>query len=255
MIPLDIAMLVPGLPFDGDTLKRHSLGGSETAGLCLARELAHLGHHVVMFANCERPGTYDGVLYRKLEDFIDYAAQAPHDVTVIQRAPEIFRARMNSRLNVLWCHDLAQGRVGDIFKAALWNVDKVAVLSDFMARQYEEAYHDVPEEVLWRTRNGIDLDVVAAAPSLPRDRNRLIFSARPERGLDLLVDRIFPTLLMKRSNLRLSIASYNNRVSHLQPFYDQIARRIAEFGERVTVLPPLPKADYYRQLAGACRGS
>ena len=47
-----ISMLVPGMPFNGDTLDEKSLGGSETAGLSLAREFSRMGHHVCMFANC-----------------------------------------------------------------------------------------------------------------------------------------------------------------------------------------------------------
>jgi glycosyltransferase involved in cell wall biosynthesis/SAM-dependent methyltransferase len=247
---LDLAFLVPGLPFTGDTLTKTGLGGSETAGLCLARALAAMGHHVGMFCNCDTPGTYDGVLYRPLADFGDYATSAPHDVTIVQRAPEIFAARMNSRLNILWCHDLAVGRRGDVFRTALWNVDKIAVLSEYMAGQYKDVY-GVPDDVLWRTRNGIDLSLFQRPAAAQRDRHRLVFGARPERGLDVLLDRIFPTLLMKRPMLTLSIATYGNNVRHLLPFYEQCVGRAREFGPRVTMLPPLSKAEYYDTLLGA----
>ena len=110
--PLEISFLVRGLAFDGDSLTHSSLGGSETAGLCLARELAALGHHVTMFSNCPRPGIYDKVLYRELGAFVDYARSAPHDVTVVQRMPEIFSARYNSRLNILGALEHRQDRGG-----------------------------------------------------------------------------------------------------------------------------------------------
>jgi glycosyltransferase involved in cell wall biosynthesis/SAM-dependent methyltransferase len=210
--------------------------------------MARLGHHVVMFANCERPGMYDGVLYKRIGEFANYVMHAPHDVAIVQRMPEAFAAKMNNRLNVLWCHDLAVGRRADVFRSTMWNVDKIAVLSDFMAEQYREAYQ-VDASALWRTRNGIDVDVITAAAAPARDRNRLIFGARPERGLDVLVDRIFPTLLMKRDNLTLALATYGNEVAHLRSFHEQIARRVAEFGPRVAMLPPLSKPAYYEQLA------
>ena len=57
-----IIMVVPGMRFQGDTLETSSLGGSETAAICMARELAKLGHSVRMFCECEKPGMYDGVL-------------------------------------------------------------------------------------------------------------------------------------------------------------------------------------------------
>ena len=249
---LDIAMLVPGLPFDGETLERQGLGGSETAGLYMARELARLGHHVQMFSAGDRRGTYDGVAYRRLEEFSEYATNAPHDVTIVQRAPEVFRARMNSKLNVLWCHDLAVGRRGDVFRAALWNIDKVAVLSQFMADQYREVYR-FPEEMIWQTRNGIDLSLFAGVcePSEHRDRRLLVYGARPERGLDALLDYVFPALLSKDPDLRLAICTYGNEVAHLQGFYGALRERMGQFGDRVMKMPSLAKKEYYQLLGRA----
>ena len=57
---------VPGMPFDGHTILRgESLGGSETAGLSMAAEMARRGHRAIVFANIprEREGKYDGVQY------------------------------------------------------------------------------------------------------------------------------------------------------------------------------------------------
>jgi len=250
---LDIALCVPGLPFDGDTLKRGSLGGSETAGLYMGRELAALGHRVVLFCNTDKHGTYDGVTYRKTVEFGDYAQVAPHDVTIIQRSPQLFAAQMNSKMNVLWCHDLAVGRQGDTFRASLWNVDRVAVLSEFMASQYRDVYNLPDDHIIWQTRNGIDTSLFSPKPMQARLRNKLVFGARPERGLDVLIEAIFPTLLMKRSNLKLYIAGYTNPNREHSGFYEQIRQKIAEFPPGVvTVLPPLSKGEYYRHLEDAC---
>jgi glycosyltransferase involved in cell wall biosynthesis/SAM-dependent methyltransferase len=256
-VDLDIALLVPGLPFQGDSLESRSLGGSETAGLCLSRELARLGHHVVVFANCERPGLYDGVLYRPAGEFADYATSAPHDVTIVQRMPEAFATRMASRLNILWCHDLALMRQAATFKAVLWNVDRVAVLSRYMAEQYREVY-GIPDEIFWQTRNGIELvrfdgldSLGLAVEGVPRDRQKLIYGARPERGADVLLGQILPQLLQEEPGLRLYLASYDNRVDHLRPFYEQVDRLISRLGDRVVFLGALPKRQYYEHLATA----
>jgi glycosyltransferase involved in cell wall biosynthesis/SAM-dependent methyltransferase len=271
-VHLDLTFLTPGLAHQGDTLETQSLGGSETASVCLSRALARLGHHVQVFTTTNRPGNYDGVRYRPLDDFVKYATQAPHDVTIIQRTARPFSARMNSRLTVLWCHDLALGRQADEFRAALWNVDKITVLSDFMAQQYQQTYR-LPEDadVLWRTRNGIDLDdflvdVDAGISGLPptartwkhmaddgrtRDRFELVYGARWERGLDVLLDKILPALIAKEPRIHLTIAGYDNKVPHLSALYGQIQASIARFGQRITVLPPLTKRAYYARLASA----
>jgi glycosyltransferase involved in cell wall biosynthesis/SAM-dependent methyltransferase len=242
---------VSGLPFQGDSLEKKSLGGAETAGLCLARELARLGHHVMMFTNGGSGGVYDGVVYRSVHEFTDYATSAPHDVTIVQRLPQGFATRMASRLNVLWCHDLALVRQAATFKAVLWNVDRVAVLSKFMAEQYREVY-GIPDEVLWTTRNGIDLTLFDGLHDRPRDRcTPLVYGARPERGIDVLLTTIFPRLLREEPGLTLKIATYDNPVPNLRPFYDNVNALIERFGDRIVFLGSLPKRQYYEHLATA----
>ena len=41
-----------GLPYDGDTLNRRGLGGSESALIQISRELAKLGFDVKVFNDC-----------------------------------------------------------------------------------------------------------------------------------------------------------------------------------------------------------
>jgi glycosyltransferase involved in cell wall biosynthesis/SAM-dependent methyltransferase len=247
---LDWVFFVPGLPFQGDTLTRRSLGGSETAGLCVARELGRLGHRVTVFSNCETPGAYDGVIYRHAGGWQQYATVAPHDVSVVQRTPEVLANRLNSRLNWLWCHDLALLRQAQPFKGTLWNVDRAVVVSRFMADQYREVY-GVPEDVLLVSRNGLDLEAFAGLDLLERDPTKLIYAARPERGLDVLLGTIFPRLLERDPRLRLHLCGYQNPVEHLASFYEQVDQRIKALGDRVVWLGHLTKAELYRHYATA----
>jgi glycosyltransferase involved in cell wall biosynthesis/SAM-dependent methyltransferase len=247
---LDILLLVPGLPFQGNTLETGSLGGSETAGLSMARELAQLGHRVVVFSNCPTPGVYDGVTYRHLDQWREYATFTPHDVSIVQRSPEAYAGRLNSRLNLLWCHDLALLRQAPPFKGALWNIDRVMVVSRWMAEQYREVY-GLPEDLLWVTRNGLDLARFTGLEALERDPKKLVYAARPERGLDVLLGAIMPKLLERDPDLRLYLCGYNNPVEHLAGFYQQIDRQINALGDRVVWLGHLTKAELYRHYATA----
>ena len=57
-----------GLCYDGDTLHKQGLGGSESAVILMSRELVKLGFEVTVFNNCldstnSSPGIYDGVRY------------------------------------------------------------------------------------------------------------------------------------------------------------------------------------------------
>ena len=98
---LNIVLYVNGMNFDGNTLKEKSLGGSETAGLCMARELAKRGHRVTMFSNTEKAGKIDGVIYQPIALFQGYASITPIDVCIVQRVPEIFANQFKSKINIL----------------------------------------------------------------------------------------------------------------------------------------------------------
>ena len=56
---LDIAFYTEGLEFDGAAPFERAIGGSETAVVCMARELARLGHNVKVYCRCARPGVYE----------------------------------------------------------------------------------------------------------------------------------------------------------------------------------------------------
>src|SRR3990167_5155965 len=96
---LDISMMIPGLPIDGETLEKRSMGGSETAAIYMARELARLGACVQVFCNTDKPGRYDDVMYRPADAW-NLQMFTPTDVNIVQRVPQAFGSRMASKLNV-----------------------------------------------------------------------------------------------------------------------------------------------------------
>lgn len=244
---LHIAMYVPGMAFNGNTLKTESLGGSETAALCLARELAALGNKVVVFANTDKPGVYDDVTYTTADRFLDYTARLPVDVAIVQRAPDVFQARNNAKLNILWQHDLALGRLAPQFNGVLWNVDLVAVVSNYMRDQYREVY-GCDESVLWATRNGIDLDLFPEP--LVRDRKKIMYCARPERGLDRML-ALMPALLEADPEITLHVAGYNNPTQAFADLYADVRQKMDALGERCVWLGHLTKPELYRHYATA----
>jgi glycosyltransferase involved in cell wall biosynthesis/SAM-dependent methyltransferase len=254
---LDFVLAVPGLPFNGETVAKQSLGGSETAGYYIARELAALGHRVTMFTNGE-PGLWDDVQYLSLDNWRQYIAFTGHDVSIVQRSPMMFAPKLASKLNWLWCHDLALKRSETELKSVLWNVDRVLVLSEFMRKQYQEVT-GLPDELMMVTRNGVDLALVQAArneeqqrrehgePSCPVNRRRLVYAARPERGLDVLLTKVMPAILQRVPDAKLALCTYDNQVGHLDEFYaDCIAAQRALGPEVVENYGFLAKSDLYR---------
>ncbi len=61
-----------GIPYDGTTVYKQGLGGSESAVTFVSEQLAKLGFGVTVFNNCDsedtQPGTYNGVVYRPTRD-------------------------------------------------------------------------------------------------------------------------------------------------------------------------------------------
>lgn len=248
---LDIFLLVPGMPFDGATIQTRCLGGSESAALYMAKSLSKLGARVKVFCNAGESSTgTDGVQYLPIAEWSNFSRNVPHDVCIAQRAHDAFSQRTSARLNLLWCHDLALGRQQKAFQAALWNIDRVIVLSEYMKKQYEDVFA-VNSDLLFVSRNGIDTAAFRHLDGSQRDRRKLVFAARPERGLDVLLRHIMPRLLAEDPEFQLHIAGYGNDQPEWRPFYAQCDLLSAALGDRVVRLGGLRKEDLYRLYASA----
>lgn len=247
---LSIVFYVPGMKFNGDSLKLHSLGGSETAGLCAAREMAAIGHDVTMFCNTDKPGKYDEVNYLPIQNFQPYIINTSTDICIVQRAPQVFSIPMKSKINILWQHDLATKRNRSEFRGSLWNIDEVWGLSGFHVKQMSEVYK-APESLFWKTRNGIDK---TRNYNLKRQSKRLIFTSRPERGMDILLFNIMPEIWKRDPEIELHLAGYDNCVPEMQAFYDGLHARIKEHqdkGYKIKHLGPLTKKQLYKEYQQA----
>lgn len=239
----NLVFCVPGMPFEGNTLETQSLGGSETAGLSMAKEMAKRGHMVRMF--CGTTGISkcaDGVEYLPLSYFNSFAGSTPHDVCIVQRTPEIFGSHFASKLNVLWAHDMALLRNSAMLRRSLWNVDKVMTVSRFHTDNYKQVY-GLPEDLFYTSRNGVDLSMT---PELkPRNHKLMVYAARPERGLDVMLESILPKILEREPDARLIVCGYDNTVPQMVPFYEHLKGLVAKFPLNATWAGHLTKAQLY----------
>lgn len=251
---LDISIVVPGLPFNGSSFPTQSLGGSESAGYYMARALTKRGHNVTVFGNGkpERAAEAD---FQPLPFFRQFAEYSQHDVTIVQRAPEYLTLPIKSRFTGFWCHDLALKRSAHGYLGTLPNYDKLFVLSEFMRDQYKQVL-GLPDEAFFLTRNGVDLDLVNYVrsrfpTSVTRNPLTLIYSARPERGLDVLLGDIMPRILVQEPKARLFLSAYQNKVDHLEGFYKYCMGLADKLGDRVVYLGHLSKDKLYEAYLSA----
>ncbi len=248
---MQIVIYTEGLSFDGATPFEGSLGGSESAVVFMARELARRGHGVRVFCPCPRPGEYDTVAYRDLADFPQFVEEGACDVFICCRHLRGLTAPVQSKVNVLWNHDTVTKEAAQYVMSLMYKVDRLLVLSEFHRQQFMR-HLDVPEDRYLVTRNGVDLALVdEAIAGVARDLNRVIYTSRPERGLEALLE-MWPAIKARRPELKLAVAHYANPGADRQmaDYLDALRQTAAALPD-VELLGALSKRDLYRELAGS----
>lgn len=212
-----IGFVTLGLEFNGDTIKNKGLGGSETAMICMAREFAKLGHRVAVFCQCDAPGNYDGVDYYSVQNFAAINALTKWDVMIASRWPEFLTKPIQAGLRVLWLHDLITDQAR--LMTQTWQTDLAILLSDYHIQNYTETTDGtdprktkVPwlKDILWKSSNGVDIEMInEIRERTPKVPGKVIFTSRPERGLDYLSIFILPELLKEFPDLKLHYCNYS----------------------------------------------
>lgn len=248
---MDIVLHSQGMPFNGETIYKQSLGGSETAAYYQARELAKRGHRVCVFTDSQEEGDFEGVKYCWAgpvnqnaplgEHFEFYAQNTPHDVLIIQRHPLAFHKKYQAKINIWQLHDLAHYRAAGQMMHGLWQIDAVTCVSNWHKEQVKQVY-GIRDEILAVVPNGIDPELYTQkavsktgeelygepwaekAVSLKYRQGKfcLLYQSRPERGLEHLVR---PGGIMDRlqdTNAHLLIVGYDNTLPIVAQYYQQL---------------------------------
>ena len=225
-----------GLPYDGTTVYRQGLGGSESAVTYMSESLAQLGFAVTVFNCCNtdgvNPGVYNRVQYRPLEEL---AQDHQFDIVISSRTvipfipdhelPNLGDARalsfvgMNlydrilsrASMRVLWMHDTfclgdrtieplaLANRITDIFTLSDWHTSYVSTCDHGGKRMYE-----VLKNKIFMTRNGArshidEIDLAA------KDPNLYIYNASVTKGMIPLVNLVWPRVKQQLPAARLIV--------------------------------------------------
>jgi glycosyltransferase involved in cell wall biosynthesis len=232
-----------GLCYDGTTLTKRGLGGSESAVILMSRELAKLGFEVTVFNDCvsddTNPGIYNGVTYCTLQDVEQY--QNYFDIYIASRSvvsfapnemkskfkwaenlPNLESVAMTSKHRVLWMHDtfcdgddliedfILQGRIHEIFTLSDWHTTYITNCDHGKRRNYE-----ILKKHIFQTRNGIQLyhDFVDVSK---KDPNLFVYNASVTKGMIPLVNKVWPLVKSRIPNAKLKVIGgyYRFRSSH-----------------------------------------
>lgn len=196
--------------FTGDTADKKPLGGSESALLYLSRELAKLGHKVVIYNNCgKESGMFNNVDYRQfttLADLVNHSKKEDYDIFISFRDLPAFLFPIKAGKRVWWGHDdfsnvwnysdMRKYLGGAFLKFAglLINTfcDELFVVSRWLGDICAEKVA-VKRKKIYETKNGVYLPYFDPPAGLTHDPYRLVYTSVPARGLDILLD-IFPEI-------------------------------------------------------------
>lgn len=208
-----------GLCYDGDTLSKQGLGGSESAVILMAKNLQQIGFEVTVFNNCKdasnsKPGVYDGVRYIDNSDAKTHSEM--YDVVVVSRTIAPFITNdwpflHIAKKRILWLHDtfvegdelvedlVVSGKIDHIFTLSDWHTSYILTCAHGKKRNYE-----VLKKKIFQTRNG----AVCHIPEVDirkKDPNHFVYNASATKGMLPLVENIWPEIKKRLPQARLSL--------------------------------------------------
>jgi glycosyltransferase involved in cell wall biosynthesis len=236
-----ITIVTSGLPFNGNTINETALGGSESAVIYMARELAKL-NNVTVYCNCDKPNIYDNVDYRTLEQF-NNDERSQTDVLIISRYTNFLSLPIDAKLTILWCHDIQVENM----QFALGTVDRIFCLSKYHKQLYQKQYQINPYSYIWQTSNGYDQNIITTKNN---QKNNYIYASRPERGLKLLLEKIWPEILINNPDAILNLCGYDNDNvdDQTKELYNEI-NILLEQSDNIKHHGTLNKTQYYELLS------
>ena len=204
-----------GLTYDGTTLTKRGLGGSESAVILLSRELAKIGFEVTVFNDCTSddsvPGFYNQVQYLPVSllqtnDFY-------FDIVIGSRSVKAFTEfhKLKSRFSALWLHDtfcegdhlvqdlVLNQRINEIFTLSDFHTSYIGTCDHGQKRMFESL-----KKYIYQTRNGMTL-YTDEVDILAKDPNLFVYNASVTKGMVVLVDKVWPALKQRIPEAKLKI--------------------------------------------------
>ena len=182
-------------PWNGATIDKTGIGGSETAAAKIAESFARLGYHAVVFCDCKgMEALINNVEYKPLDSFEHFIDRHFIDVLVISRYANLLEHAFRAGKAYFWIHDVwAMGTErgpNDLLKKHIGKLNGVFCLTPWHTELVHRT-HDIPYEKLIVTGNGIDLRRFSQkAKKIP---NSFIYSSSPDRSLEVVL-RLFPKI-------------------------------------------------------------
>lgn len=208
-----------GLTYDGDTLEKRGLGGSESAVILMSKELAKIGFDVTVYNNCldseAEPGIYNNV---KFIDHKQFTNTEKYDIVISSRSVFPFFANnqyaemcSKAKHKAIWMHDtFCEGdeHIEDMLNQGI--IDELFTLSDFHSSYVLNCDHgnrrnfEVLKDKIFMTRNGA-VKYISTVERNEKDRNHFVYNASVTKGLKPLLEDIWPEIKKEIPKAKLTV--------------------------------------------------
>jgi len=245
MKKIKIAFLdIVGLRYNGHTLNKRGLGGSESSTIYMAKELNDLGFDVTVFCKIEGDEqSYDGVNYISNEKCKDNTEKFDILVTLrscvpyipIQYREDVYRETgydientiglvKNSGYKVLWLHDTfcsgdnwlehicIDGYFDEIFTLSDWHSNYIMNGHTWRGRIFE-----VLKNKIWQTRDGIR-SYIDEVDISKKDKDLFVYNASVSKGMTPLLEQCWGKIREQIPTAKLMvIGGYYRGANHDNP--------------------------------------
>lgn len=172
-------------PWGPRKLAEGGLGGSETAVIRLAEAFAKQRRRPIVYNPIDSPGYYNGVCYRPVDHF---RPEIRSDLYIAWRMPEAADLGINTRHLSLWFHDVdSRDR---LTPERARKFDSFVVLTEWHKQHLLSRYPFVDADKVLVVGNGVD--ITRFDEPVTRNLKKVIYSSSPDRGLDVILEAIWP---------------------------------------------------------------
>lgn len=210
---LRIVIYSEGLPVTGDDPVDCSLGGAETAVVSMARALAKRGHEVTVYAKTSAPRMVADVQYVPSAQLSNEYDATGCDIFLSCRAHEVVERLRGACAIGLWHHDPPDSGTIGLTRRGLRKAAFALFLSQF---HFDGFAKHIPGLAPFAriTSNGVDHDAIEEVLRHRRPASgppKFIYGARPLRGLEFLLTKIWPRIVHVLPGAELLLAGYDIR--------------------------------------------
>jgi hypothetical protein len=251
---MNIAIIDIGwAPINSKSLNNTAVGGSETWLLQISKEFSK-SNHVEIFCNTNEEENVGNIKFIPLKGIITYILEnnVKYDFIILNRLVDRFNLNF---IGLIKKHELTKNVYIQIHDLSILHRDAILLqditqqlllhdpivkgiitLNEWHRNNLLLQYPSLDQNKVYCAPNGVDLKLFPSA-KVKKD-NRVIWSSCAERGLDILINDIYPIVKQQVPDFGIDVAGYNN--------LNEVNNLIGD--KDVKILGHLNKTDLYKEM-------